>query len=248
VVPDTSANVTHASRRHDNFILGILCSFIFHGLVLLALLWIPHVPTKPPTGPHVIPINVVELAQQTVGIPQRNKAPVPQEKAAAPALSPPRPVGVSPSAKPPPPDELEAKLRALAKLQEPSLQVERAERETGTSNTSATSSDAAPGSYAAYAVRDYIRAQVERRWSMDASTLGTSDFSVLVRVEITSTGVVTSAAILDTARFNADKAYREVALSARNAVLLSSPFNLPPGNYKNVMDMTLRLNPRDVLR
>jgi hypothetical protein len=52
---------------------------------------------------------------------------------------------------------------------------------------------------------------------------------------------------MDTARSN-DPAYREVAISARNAVLLSSPLSLPPGHYQEVMDMVLYLNPRDALR
>ena len=43
-------------------------------------------------------------------------------------------------------------------------------------------------------------------------------------------------------------AYRSIALSARNAVLLSSPILLPNGAYDDVIDMVLNLNPRDALR
>jgi hypothetical protein len=31
-------------------------------------------------------------------------------------------------------------------------------------------------------------------------------------------------------------------------VLLSSPISLPPGDYQDVMDMVLYLNPRDAFR
>jgi hypothetical protein len=53
--------------------------------------------------------------------------------------------------------------------------------------------------------------------------------------------------IVDSPRAN-DPMYREVAVSARNAVLLSSPISLPAGHYDHVMDMVLYLNPRDALR
>ena len=56
-------------------------------------------------------------------------------------------------------------------------------------------------------------------------------------------GVVLKAEIVDTARAD-DPAYREVAVSARNAVLLSSPLSLPAGHYQGVMDMVLYLNPK----
>jgi TPP-dependent 2-oxoacid decarboxylase len=58
-------------------------------------------------------------------------------------------------------------------------------------------------------------------------TLGDSNYSVLIRVEMTSTGAVIKAEIADIARFHSDATYRAIALSARNAVLLSSPFALP---------------------
>jgi hypothetical protein len=59
--------------------------------------------------------------------------------------------------------------------------------------------------------------------------------------------VVRKAEVVDTTSVD-DPLYREVALSARNAVLLSSPILLPPGDYQDVMDMVLYLNPRDALR
>jgi hypothetical protein len=59
--------------------------------------------------------------------------------------------------------------------------------------------------------------------------------------------VVTKAEIVDSSRAS-DPAYREVAVSARNAVLLSSPLALPAGHFQGVMDMVLYLNPRDALR
>jgi hypothetical protein len=59
---------------------------------------------------------------------------------------------------------------------------------------------------------------------------------------------VTKAEIVESARAAKDKIYRDVAISARNAVLLSSPIELPAGRYESVMELTLLLNPKDTLR
>jgi hypothetical protein len=111
----------------------------------------------------------------------------------------------------------------------------------------ATNDDIASGREGPFSVKDYIRAQIERRWNLDLATIGSGDFSVPIHVEMTSEGVVLKAEIVDSGRTN-DAAYREVAVSARNAVLLSSPLSLPAGHYQGLMDMVLFLNPRDVLR
>jgi hypothetical protein len=96
-----------------------------------------------------------------------------------------------------------------------------------------------------YSVKDYIRAQVERRWNLDTAALGGRNFVIAIHVVLAADGAVTKAEILDEARLGADA--HSIALSARNAVLLSSPFALPAG-HQGIMDMTLNLNPRDTLR
>jgi hypothetical protein len=70
---------------------------------------------------------------------------------------------------------------------------------------------------------------------------------VPIHVKMAKDGVVLKAEIVESSRSN-DPAYREIAVSARNAVTLSSPIALPPGTYQDVMDMVLELNPRDTLR
>ena len=99
----------------------------------------------------------------------------------------------------------------------------------------ATNDDIVSGRKGPFSVKDYIRAQVERRWNLDLATLGDSDFSVPIHVEMTSAGVVLKAEIVDFAR-TTDPAYREVAVSARNAVLLSSPLSLPAGHYQGTLE------------
>ena len=63
------------------------------------------------------------------------------------------------------------------------------------------------------------------------------------RVEITDK----AAEIVDNSRAG-DPAYRALAMSARNAVLLSSPLALPPGRYEEVRDVVLDFDPRKVGR
>jgi hypothetical protein len=60
-----------------------------------------------------------------------------------------------------------------------------------------------------------------------------------------STGVL-KAELIDNSH-SGDPRYDEVAISARNAVLASSPLALPTGQYDDVMDMIIYMNPRDTL-
>ena len=243
---------SHASQRmaaaateqgcRNWFSSRIVGSAILHALILPPLL----LSTCPGQPAVIIPLDIVVLADQTTGRQQPDTAIVPMLEAGA--LIPPAvpPVGVTPSQKPP--DELDIKLHALAELRQPSVDTDLSKKDLGVARQSAMSEEAEPRSYATYAVRDFIRAQVERRWGLDLRTLGDRNYSVLIRIEMTTTGAVTKAEIAETARFNTDNTYRAIALSARNAVLLSSPFVLPGGPYSDRMVFTLSLNTKDALR
>jgi hypothetical protein len=143
-------------------------------------------------------------------------------------------------------DNFAAKLNALAHLKQDNARLPALNNAEG-SDEDATSDSAVPGDEATYAVKDFIRAQVQRRWSVDFSLPGARGMSVLIHLQMKSDGRVIFAEIVDQHRYKTDASWREVALSARNAVLLSSPFALPAGHYKSVMDMTLRFDPKDTL-
>jgi hypothetical protein len=228
--------------RRDWFSSRIVGSAILHALILPPLLL--STPSGQPAV--IIPLDIVVLADQSTGRQQPDTAIVPMQEAGAPTTPAVPPVGVTPLQKPP--DELDIKLHALAELRQPSVDTHPSKKDLGLARRSAMSEEAEPASYPTYAVRDFIRAQVERRWGLDLRTLGDSNYSVLIRVEMTSTGAVTKAEIADTARFNSDTTYRAIALSARNAVLLSSPFVLPGGPYSDRMVFTLSLNTKEALR
>jgi hypothetical protein len=95
-------------------------------------------------------------------------------------------------------------------------------------------------------LRDYIRDQVERHWSLNLSVLGTEDFAIPIRIDIARDGTVLKAELIGTAR-SADPVYGEIAASARNAVLSASPLALPAGDYRSVTRLVLSLDPRATL-
>lgn len=229
---------------------GIVCSLLLHGLAaLLIFLFVLRAAPQPSQSVPFLPIDLVQVAQQTTSPPEPHRAPVPRQRAMRAAREPPSsphpPVSLAPSRKlPPPPDTLEIRLRAFAKLRQPDASLPRLDN-AGTSEDAATSDDASPGDQAGYSVRDFIRAQVERRWSLDLSRK--RNVEILIHIVVAPNGRVDQAEIVDRARYATDVAWREIALSARNAVLLSSPLNLPKGFRAQSIDVTLALRPKDVL-
>jgi hypothetical protein len=103
------------------------------------------------------------------------------------------------------------------------------------------SSASSAGQAGMYGLKDFILDQVERHWNLNLANLKDADYSVPVRVKIMKTGEVLNAELIGDSR-------DEVAISARNAVLASSPLALPAGQYDDVMDMVIYMNPRDTLR
>jgi outer membrane biosynthesis protein TonB len=179
--------------------------------------------------------------------------PVSGERAGAkPAPKPPQQMAARPQKAPPSARaELDAQLRSLARLkQPPPAQPPKPARQAGSgaANLDASSASAAPASRATYGVKDFIRAQIERRWNFDLSGLGPGDMAVSIHLVLGRDGSVSKAEVVDDPRHGADPAYRALAISARNAALLSSPLKLPEGSYEAVKDIVLTLDPREVRR
>jgi len=228
---------------------GFAGSLVLHGAVLLLILWtIKTAVPERPQSLHSVLVDIVRLGEETT-------SPLAERKAAAPALqasarraatahSPLE--AVQPNATKPS-DELDNRLNSLAKLKAPETDTEVL-RGPGQSRAETESSDAPAGSDAAYALRDYVRAQVMRRWSLDLSLLGRRQWIVALRVVMKASGQITKAEIVDTHRYASDAVFRQIAMSARNAVLLASPILLPAGNYPAETEMILDLDPRDAMR
>ncbi|MFZ2017188.1 MAG: hypothetical protein WAU90_00755 [Methyloceanibacter sp.] len=220
---------------------GFAGSAVLHGLLLLLIVLamppgtlgssrdVLSIPVEVSLGDDIKPAKKTEAAE----LPQQAS----QSSPSSPAVS-----GEGPSASGPL-DALDAKLKALAELHQPDAATTSEGNGSGQTTMIAVNEQTA-GELAA--AKDLIRVQVMRRWNLDLKGLSGGDSSVPIRVRVGSDGVVLKAELVDTPR-SADPAYREIALSAKNAVLMSSPFTLPPGHYRGVMDLVLDLNPRDAL-
>jgi hypothetical protein len=230
---------------------GIVVSLLLHLLVALSVVLLMMRTAHPPSSsPAIVPVDVViRLAEQTQSPAARVKAPVPVPRTGglhSEVQSSPRPFEgtAANKAKPVPLDDLDAKLRALARLRQPS--------KTLPALDNAPASDAAgPASQsgdASYSVRDYVRAQAERRWNLDFSKIGRRRFAIPIHVVMRADGTIVEADVVDKQRAAQDAVYRSVALSARNAILLSSPILFPAGQFSDNVEMTLVFNPRDMMR
>lgn len=215
---------------------GLACSLLLHGAALLATLWyVANRPQMQETVFRALPVELVIGGMQGQG----NNAPPARLQTVRPATAPVE-SGTRPQATREPKDELSAKLRALAQM--------------GSADTALPQPDNGGGQGGAgggdgnYALRDYIRAQILRRWLPDLGISGARDLPVLVRVRLLRSGVIDDVTIVDQARFHDDSAFRNMALSARNAALLASPIRLPPGRYQRVTVLTIDLDPKAVLR
>ena len=233
-------------RPQRNFNAGLVVSVVLHALALSALIVGLGLAANPVDIPLIVPVNIVQLANETVGPKAPDQASIPQQKAAAPSSPDAMPVDLSPLKRQPPPDDLEVKLRRLAQLREPIVDPHLPQQGKGLSRIAATRPDAVLGFDAT--LRDFLRDQIEHHWGLDLAALHGKDFSVFIRVAITKAGVVTGAEVVNNRKSGVDDAYDEAALSARNAALLSSPLTLPPGHYPELMNVILTLNTRDALR
>jgi hypothetical protein len=224
---------------------GLALSVILHGIALCLLLVVGVFGTEGSQGGlDVVPVEV-EITNQSASVEaEPPTAALPNPDTAYPSDA--SKDGVARLIEPET-DALKTKLEALAKLRQPEAVTPSEENGAARPDRVAKNDDIASGLEGPFSVKDYIRAQVERRWNPDLANLRNREVSVPIHVEITSAGVVLKAEIVDTARA-ADPDYREIAVSARNAVLLSSPIALPAGHYQEVMDMVLYLNPKDALR
>ncbi|MDB5734961.1 MAG: TolA protein [Alphaproteobacteria bacterium] len=169
-------------------------------------------------------------AKLQVAPPHRESAPVPE--------------GVSPKGTRQPEDELSAKLRALAQLKSDDTALPNADNSTAASDGTGGGS----GGDGNYPLKDFIRAQILRRWLPDLSIPGARNLPVLVRIRLLKSGAIDEVTIVDAARMHTDAPFRDMALSARDAALLASPIQLPPGHYQAVTMLTISLDPKAVLR
>jgi len=241
---------SRSPRQLGHTIRGIVLSLTLHGaaILLLVLMWNSLKPMLGPRPAQPIPVDLVELGDETAS-PDADKSRLPQQRAAETGEHP------TPQAVPVP--------KQAAPVQTPGKNLTRKDKEpaqpqpdphrppspqpqdgTGLSNVT-TGADGLLGRNATYGVKDYVRAQIERRWYPQESALLRNDWVVQLHLQLKQDGSVGTAEIVDGGKMG-DLAYRDFAFSVRNAALLSAPFTLPPGLDDEARDMTLDFNPRRV--
>jgi len=215
---------------------GIAISALLHGALVLGLIWyLANRPGLEETAFRVLPVDLViggTMGQGSAAPPARMQVTRPQADTA------PVRTGVRPDSTRAPVDPMTARLQALAQLRG---------ADTALPNADAGGSGAGGGD-GNYALKDFIRAQILRRWLPDLSIAGARNLPVVVEVRLLRSGVIDDVRIVDQARFHNDGAFRNMALSARNAALLASPIQLPPGRYDRVTVLNIDLDPKAVLR
>lgn len=219
---------------------GVLLSLALHVLLVLMALWyVSHRPALTSDRLRALPVELVigGTMSQDAGT-----APAARLQVARPRPeSAPAPEGVSPQGTREPEDELSAKLRALAQLKSSDTALPNADN-------SAAPGAGDGGGEGNYALKDFIRAQILRRWLPDLSIAGARNMPVLVRIRLLKSGVIDDVTIVDQQRFIADKPFRNMALSARDAALLASPIQIPGVRYEKTQVLTISLDPKAVLR
>ena len=202
---------------------------------------------KPPDSPKPEPPKRDPLAEVE---PQPQEKPPDSPKPEPPKRDPLAEVEPQPRKKPSFHDDIDALLKLVEKShgQAVTLPGRQPRKGPAASDLTASNDNAALGQQGARGVKDFIRAQIERHWEFDVRDLGAADLVISIHLELNADGSVGKADIVDDARYSSNPHYRSVAISARNAVLLSSPLHLPPGTYDAFKDITLNFNPREVLR
>lgn len=220
---------------------GALLSLLLHLLLLAMAVWYVHErPALTENQLRALPVDLV--IGGTMG-QQASTAPAARLQVARPhPESAPVPEGTSPQGTKEPEDELSAKLRALAQLKTPDAALPNADNSAAPGGTG---SGAGEGNYA---LKDFIRAQILRRWLPDLSIPGARNMPVLVRIRLLKSGDIDNVIIVDQQRFVTDKAFRDMALSARDAALLASPIQWPGGLTQKSQTLTITLDPKAVLR
>ncbi len=239
-------------RRPDRIAPSLAGSLALHGLAAALLIFgLPSLMRAPPEVAVAVPVRLV-LAAAT-------RPPGREEKAAQPQAEPAKPLQPEPPKPKPTPTEALPPALVPAPPRPVPLAVAKPERKPppplvqpqqgeAPANRTVTDTAIAAGPQAALSVKDFLRAQIERHWNFDVRSLGSADLTVSIHVEIEPNGTVRKAEIVDDRRYAADPDYHALAVSARNAVLISSPLQLPPGRYEEFSDIILNFDPRQALR
>jgi len=213
---------------------GLTGSVLLHLLFLAILLWwgMHHPVVRQPP----LKAMLVDLVARPVEVPGPSGGTHAVLHAPVPAA--PKTEGVRPKSVTPPPDEMESRIAKMAQLAAPDTALPSPDNGAGTGE----------GNGGGYALADFVRAQILRRWWPQLDSDAKRGIPVAIRLKLSRAGVISDVEIVDQVRYTNDKLFRSMAISARNAAELASPISLPPGHYDAVMNIAITLDPKAVLR
>jgi hypothetical protein len=163
--------------------------------------------------------------------------PMPRIGTPAPAARAPRATVVPPQESvQPEEDTLTSKLQALSRLRAPDGPLTLGNGGGGNSGGGGMS------------LADFVRMQIIRRWMPVLTNRQRREQPVQLRITVTDKGEFNEVTILDRQDFDGNLLYRSMAITARNAAVLSSPIAMPPGTWPRATTLTITLNPRDASR
>ena len=219
-------------RTRYKFGSVFILSVALHALALSALVLTLGLAATPSDDLLVVPVNIVRLSSSTAGPTEPVKADIPQHEAAPPSSPSTEAKELSPATKQRQPDDLTVKLRKLAQLRQPIVDTHLSEKGEGLSRVSAMSGRCARIGAADKGLSSRSnRAPLESR-SRDCYMAGT--FLSYPCGDNKCWCSHRSRSREQSRKSGIDPAYDEIALSARNAALLSSPLTLPPGYHAGV--------------
>lgn len=201
-------------------------------LLLLALGYLARRQVLPPARFLTVPVEIFTAISHHPGAGSGTPAPHRPARAAA------KRAAAKPVTKPvaPPEDPLTLRLRELARL-----------GQGGTAALPGPGSGTGNGTGdGGYTLKDFVRAQILRRWLPDLSGSAAA-MPVTLRLRLSARGVIDQVVILDQARMKTDPVFFTVALAARDAAILSSPLHLPRGDWPPLQTLTITLDPQAAL-
>ena len=203
---------------------GLAGTLVLHALMLVGLLLATPIALPPATRDAVM-VRLWNLA------PAREKAAVTVHKSAPTHAKAEKPRGM-PDA---PLDAMEARMKSLALLRAPDAGVGVPDGGSG-------------GSGGNYALADYVRAAILRRWWPQLEGGAARAMPVAIKLTLSRDGVISNVRVAEALRMENDRAFHNMAVSARNAALMASPISMPPGKYPALMEISLTLDPSAALR
>ena len=245
---------------------GVLGSVLFHGLIVAAAMFTFHRNFETPEDSHVVPVDLVTIADQTNVAAQAPPAPEPQKidtpppaieappepqlQEVEPAPEPPVPKFDVQKEKPPPVDkpptkkEMQQDFNALLnKLTAPQKPVKTAKEGPRVIQ------GVGAGNLMTASLADFMKTAIRPCWSPNVAAPNPNDMVVDFDLVLNQDGTIASIALTRGSQVAAaGNSYTQASASAASrAIYQCQPYKLPANQYTTWHEMTLHFDPRQMM-